>query len=360
MSAVFRLFSKSCLRLRIFLCYAREDRNLAREIAQTLTNDGHDVFIDANSLKVATDFNEEIRRAIGRADRFVFLASRHSLAADAYPQTELGFAQKRWPSPKGTVWPVLIDPSLDPAELPLYLRSVQVHTPKGNIVADLAAEIDASRTVRTSCLSKVAATIVLLSVAIFALMRDGHTNFTLLPPQQLVLMPQKKPTDAAWMASPATLTVIPVSYSNDGRRDVRVIGETVSMELGGKAVSFKAFNVVEIRQHCPDWLCYKAGVSPSTLSAEGTLARETMFVPAPGQTLAWKELIVALCTSAADTLTVTLAAETRSGGFLGTRSETRETACRIDLMAVREHLQNIGCDKSDVQLPTRLVRNCLN
>lgn len=360
MSAVFRLFPTSCSRLRIFLCYAREDRNLAREIAQALTNDGHDVFIDANSLRVATDFNEEIRRAIGRADRFVFLASRHSLAADAYPQTELGFAQKRWPSPKGAVWPVLVDPTLDPAELPLYLRSVQVHTPKGSIVADLAAEIDASRTVRTSCLASVAAVIVLLGAAIFALVRQGQANFTLLPPQQLVLMPQKKPTDAAWMTSPATLTVIPVSYSNDGKRDVRVIGETVSLELAGKAVSFKAFNIVDIRPNCSDWLCYKAGISPSTLSAEGTLARETMFVPAPGQTLAWKGLIAALCTSAADTLTVTLAAETRSGGLLGTRTEMRETTCRIGLMAVRERLQNTGCDKPDSQLPTRLALNCLN
>ena len=88
-------FPRACSRLKVFICYGRQDRELAKEIGQAFTNAGHDVFIDANSLKVASDFNEAIRKAITRADRFIFLASHHSLSPAAYPQTELGFAEKR-------------------------------------------------------------------------------------------------------------------------------------------------------------------------------------------------------------------------------------------------------------------------
>jgi hypothetical protein len=188
-----RWFPSSWSRLRIFICYARGDRELARDIWQTLTNAGHDVFIDANSLKAGTDFTEEIRNAIARADRFVFLVSKHSMAAEAYPQTELGFAEKHWPSPKGAVWPVIVDPTIDPAALSPYLRSVQVFKPKGNIVADLAGAIDEGRRVRPGYVVGTAVAAG-LSIAVVALAATGGfapTAYNLVPPQQVDFRPAK-------------------------------------------------------------------------------------------------------------------------------------------------------------------------
>ena len=232
MSVLTRLFPSACSRLRVFICYAREDKALAVDIAHTLTNAGHDVFIDANSLKVATDFNEEIRNAIRRADRFIFLASRNSLARGAYPLTELGFAEKRWPAAKGAIWPVIVDPSVDAAELPSYLRAVQVHVPKGNVVADLAAEIDGSRTVRSSCLLAALALIALPVIAAGVVSNARYASYALVPPRQVVFLPTKKPgPDESWMTSPVALTVVPVSYNNDGRRDVRIVSETVRLPV---------------------------------------------------------------------------------------------------------------------------------
>src|SRR5271155_2735996 len=109
-------------RLRIFICYSSEYRPLAEEIAQTLRNAGHIVFFDKDALPPARDYNDRIRRAIGGADRFIFLASRSALSVGKYTITELEFVRRRWASPDGKVFPVIVDPELQPSELPAYLR----------------------------------------------------------------------------------------------------------------------------------------------------------------------------------------------------------------------------------------------
>jgi hypothetical protein len=358
-----RLFPVACSRLRIFICYAHEDGDLAKEIGQTLTNDGHDVFIDANSLKVSTDFNEVIRRAIARAHRFVFLASRHSLAPGAYPQTELGFAQKRWPAPKGRVWPIIVDPSIDPAELPIYLRAVQVHTPKGSIVADLAAEIDGSRSIRPSCVicAAVAATLVAAIVVIAATGIFAPVSFALHAPQQVDFRPVKKPgPDDDWKTSSVALTLIPINYVNAGGMAVRIMDETVHLTVADKDVQFKWFNEVEMRANCgAEWLCTKTSVGPEPVKPQGTLRRETMFTPAPGQNLSWKALVDFVCRSSADTLDVRLSVQTSTSQLLGATTQMRQATCRIDLKAMREELQKNGCLADAERLPVRLSPPCV-
>lgn len=356
---------RSCSRLRIFICYAREDRDLAVDIAHALTNDGHDVFIDANSLTVATDFNEEIRRAIGRADRFVFLASRHSLASDAYPQTELGFAQKRWPAPKGVIWPILVDSGIDPAELPPYLRAVQVHVPKGNIVADLAAAIEASRKAQTSCLAAVAAALLLTCGLGYLIAHNGlgTASASLVKPQQIVLMPSLRPDKTEeWKSSPLALTVIPVSYTNDGSREVRIGGETVSLAVGNRTVRLARFNKVNIQRKCsPEWLCTVGSIGPETVKPRDTLpARETMFLPVPGEAFGWKEFVAHACESKPETMEIELNGQTESSGLLAPTSKTLTATCRMDLKGLRGWLlQEKYCDAVYDRLPLRLNSDCL-
>ncbi len=358
-----RWFPSACSRLRIFICYAREDAATAREIGQALTNDGHDVFVDANSLKVATDFNQVIRRAIERADRFIFLASRHSLDKGAYPQTELNFAQKRWPSPMGAVWPVIVDSSVDAATLPTYLRAVQIHTPVGNIVADLAAEIESSRTVRPAYLIGAAAIAVMaLGLAVvLSVMGDQSTNFSLQTPQQVDFRPSSKPGPGTeWHASKVALTVIPVNYSNDGATSVRIVDEVVNLQLRDREVGFKWHNEVEMRSDCgTDWLCTKTSIGTSTLEPGSTLRRETMFVPKADSSLSWKDFVGLLCRSTYDTLNVKISTEAKGTGLFASGNANREAVCRIDLAAMRGSLQKSGCQDSSRRLPVRLSPKCL-
>jgi hypothetical protein len=275
--------------------------------------------------------------------------------------TELGFAEKRWPAAKGAIWPVIVDPSVDAAELPSYLRAVQVHVPKGNVVADLAAEIDGSRTVRSSCLLAALALIALPVIAAGVVSNARYASYALVPPRQVVFLPTKKPgPDESWMTSPVALTVVPVSYNNDGRRDVRIVSETVRLPVGERTVAFKWFNEVDLKPNCgAEWLCVKGPVGAGTLPAQGTLLRETMFTPAPGQTLTWRDFVGFVCGGTGDTLAVSLSSETRASTLLGTKTDIRETSCRLDLKAMRESLQRKGCKEPGAALPIRLPRNCL-
>jgi hypothetical protein len=159
------LLPRSCSSLSLFLSYPSEQRVMAMEIAQALTNSGHRVFYDQDSLPAGGDHNERIRKAIEQADRVVFLATKNAFESGRYSLTELEFAKRRFPSPTGRVFPVLVDRSMKAEELPVYLRSVQAVTIHGNVVAETTAVIDETRTARRWCLSCVLLSAVLLVTA---------------------------------------------------------------------------------------------------------------------------------------------------------------------------------------------------
>jgi len=363
MSALARWLPASCSRLNIFVCYAHEERSLAVEIAQALTNDGHEVFIDADKLKVSGDFNEDIRRAIAAADRFIFVISKASMARGKYPQTELGFAQERWPSPEGVVWPVLVDADFDVAQLPVYLRSVQIYRVKGNAPAEIAAEIEKSRVVRPRCLLGAAAAVAMFVGGAAAYLGGGLTpaNYALLPPQQVDFRPSKKPgPDQDWSKSWLALTVMPVQYSNNGGSQLRILDETVAVRIKDRTVPFKWYNEVDLKPNCgADWLCTKGAVGVDTLKANATLRRETMFTPAPGETATWQDFLDSVCASKADQLDVTIATTLSVPGYFGLTTQSRAAVCRVDLKVMRENLEKLGCSTGFTQVPLRLSPSCM-
>jgi hypothetical protein len=367
MSRLSRWFPASCSRLRIFVCYAHEDRRLAEEIAQALTNDGHDVFIDTSKLKVAGDYNDRIRHAIEAADRFVFLISKASTGQGKYPLSELSFAQKRWPSPQGAVWPVLVDPTIDLNQLPVYLRSVHIHAVKGSAPAEIAAEIERSRVVRPRCIVGAIASLAALIGGASLLLTAGLDRvnaaaFTLLTPQQVDFRPAKKPgPDQGWAESRLAVTLIPVQYSNDSGKQVRIVNETVTVRIKGRTVPFKWHNEVEMKANCgSDWLCTKGSVGTDTLMPDGTLRRETMFMPAPGETVTWRDFLDALCLSKEDRLDVAITGKARATSILGSATETRTAVCQIDLKTIRQRLDQLDCRTRLKQIPVRLSPLCIN
>jgi hypothetical protein len=127
--------------MNIFLSFASGDRTLAESIQMALRGAGHGVFFDKASLPPGSDYNSRIRRAIDRCDVYVFLISPSSTGKRRYVETELALVKVKWPNPWGHVLPVIVAPTsrekIDP-----YLAAVTYLEPRGNIAAEVAAEMD--------------------------------------------------------------------------------------------------------------------------------------------------------------------------------------------------------------------------
>ena len=144
--------------------------------------DGHETFFDRDQLPPAEGFHAQIREAIAAADLVVFLLSPESIESSSYALTELNLVKERWPNPSRRVLPVLV--SKTPYEaIPAYLGAVTILEPRGNVVADVLAEvarIERGRTRRHVVLigSGVAAALA-IAVAVF-LMRPPSPTTTVI------------------------------------------------------------------------------------------------------------------------------------------------------------------------------------
>ena len=126
--------------MKIFLSYASEQRELAKEIALALEAENHTVFFDRSALAPGEAYNAQIREAIEDSQLFVFLISSDSVTAGRYTLTELEFAEHKWPKPWGNVLSVMAL-STPKANIPAYLRAGTIIQPSGNIAATVAAEV---------------------------------------------------------------------------------------------------------------------------------------------------------------------------------------------------------------------------
>lgn len=126
--------------MKLFISHASEDRQVAEQIQLAALGDGHEVFLDQNSLPVAADYHTRIREEVHASDGFVFLISPDSVAQGSYALTELKYAREKWPHPDGAVVPVLVR-DVEWEQIPNYLRSVTVLKPLGNVAAEVLATL---------------------------------------------------------------------------------------------------------------------------------------------------------------------------------------------------------------------------
>src|SRR2546428_123627 len=127
--------------MRVFLSYASSQGPLAEQLVIGLRQEHYGVFFDRSSLYEGEGYNAPIREEIIKADLFVFLVTNDALEPGRYTLTELRFAEERWPNPDGRVLPVIAGDSIDPKQLPAYLRAVDVLVTKGDPVAETLAEV---------------------------------------------------------------------------------------------------------------------------------------------------------------------------------------------------------------------------
>ena len=156
------------INLQIFLCHSTEDHNLADRIATALRGQGHQVFLDRDSLPSGASFDDRIRRGIEKCNLFLFLISPNSVKAGKYTLTELKFSKAKWPRAEYHVLPVMAVAT--PMELiPPYLANLTVLAPEGNAVAEVLAEVaklQSRRNVRAAALMSAALAFSVLSIAV--------------------------------------------------------------------------------------------------------------------------------------------------------------------------------------------------
>ena len=126
--------------MKIFLSYASEQSELAKEVALALRAENHTVFFDRSRLAPSEAYNAEIREAIEESQLFIFLISPQAVTEGRYALTELEFAEHKWPNPWGRVLSVMVM-ATPKADIPSYLRAGTILQPSGNVAATVAAEV---------------------------------------------------------------------------------------------------------------------------------------------------------------------------------------------------------------------------
>lgn len=125
----------------VFLSYSSAQSEAATRIELSLKGEGHSVFRDRSALPPGESFDARIRAAIEDSDLFIFLISRDSVSEGRYTLTELKFAEQKWGHPAGHVLPVLTEP-IPKDTIPEFLRAVTMLQVRGDVAAEVTAEVD--------------------------------------------------------------------------------------------------------------------------------------------------------------------------------------------------------------------------
>ena len=126
--------------VNVFLSYPSDERDTAERLNFALVEQGHDVFFDRADLPAGFEFDQRIASAIAESDLIVFLVTPTAVTPGRYTLTEMELAEERWPKPSGRTLPVMLRPT-EFAAIPGYLRAVNIFTPRGNAVAEIANEV---------------------------------------------------------------------------------------------------------------------------------------------------------------------------------------------------------------------------
>jgi formylglycine-generating enzyme required for sulfatase activity len=152
--------------MRIFLSYASQDKETAKEIYLALRDQGHKVFFDRADLPPGEEYHNRIREAIQTAQLFIFLMTPDAVDGGSYTLTELDIAEK-----KGIkLLPVMLRKT-DIVNLPATIKAVTFLETDGSLPGAIAAEVHGIaaewRWRRLKLAAAATAFIVLVSAGLF-------------------------------------------------------------------------------------------------------------------------------------------------------------------------------------------------
>jgi WD40 repeat protein len=109
------------LRIDVFLCYARADKDFVNRLYEALAEAGRRVWLDLSSIPTSTIWNQEIFSGIEAADNFVLLISPDSMRPESFCHKEFAHATEH----NKRIIPLYhreADPALIPPKLAQYQR----------------------------------------------------------------------------------------------------------------------------------------------------------------------------------------------------------------------------------------------
>ncbi len=283
---------------------------------------------------------------------------------------ELEFAKQRWPSAGGRVFPVIVDPAISTADLPVYLRSVHALVAQGNVTAEVATAVHKTRKVGLLCKSVTAlAFAAVMGAGIGFAMEQPPVEVAMLPMQKIqfrsTMQPPRRDATAdtpKWVDSPLTITVMPLAYQHrtePGRR-ARILSETITLDYGGTIVPYRASYVVEITDAASGErrYCNQGNAEPVTLDPGKTISREMMFVSRASYTPSWKEFANSILGHEGFRIRLEVASEIEVPGNAGVVRNKLVMRCTIDVAAVRAGMQRAGYTMTDPSKPDYLQADC--
>lgn len=106
---------------RVFLCYAKEDREAVAAIYERLKARGHMPWMDVKALVPGQEWEVAVRTAIREADVFIACLSPKSVTKRSFLQKEIRYAlEVLGEIPAGQIY--LIPLRLEPCDVPTHLR----------------------------------------------------------------------------------------------------------------------------------------------------------------------------------------------------------------------------------------------
>lgn len=208
--------------MRIFICFASEQDELAERIYRKLLSLGYEPFYASESIRGGEGYDRRIQSEIQSADRVVFLASPEALEPDCFTHTELDMISARWPDPTGRVLPVLIG-GTSASDLPPYLGSVtSAFNPAGSVPSAVVAEVAQlwpRRRLPAWIKPAAIATLVLVAIlaAVLALRGDEYSAAELEAMQQDLAEVNRMATEITGSRS-GKLALITLQEDNPTRR----------------------------------------------------------------------------------------------------------------------------------------------
>ena len=117
-------YERLAMRLRVFICHAKEDKLKARDLYKRLKNDGIDVWFDEESLMAGNEWDLEVANAVRDSHIVIVLLSNGSVTKTGYVQKEIRMAlDVASEQPEGGIF--LIPVRLEDCKVPSRMRQYQ-------------------------------------------------------------------------------------------------------------------------------------------------------------------------------------------------------------------------------------------
>jgi hypothetical protein len=341
-----------CKNMKVFVSYAREDKDVAKQIYLALADENCEVFFDEDSI-LSGNFRNKIMSFIDKCDLFVFLVSKYSLRDERFVQAELSRIKKRFLSPNGKVIPVIVDKDVSIESLSqydIYLTSNHVVSLPGDIVAKTVNAVNDARYMKKSCKLVFSVLVALLLsssfLMLYHLVVPLSADMELVKPEKVEFRTLEAPPlcekpdldNAAWLSVDTMLTVLNMNYANRSPKNsepVRVLNVKALLSVDdAEPIEYEWYRIMDIsnnavRKDGSAWISDVADAESFTISSGRVRDDELSFKPVRFQANPWKKFVSNQIYNGYPAMNIKIEAKIEYFGWLGTESKWISVECDL-------------------------------